>query len=456
MNNENKISLTEIETFKSIEIPKIFDKVYNKKYNKLYFIPNKIKSQNQNIRNLLISSIDKNLMFEKPETLKNFETSLKTFFFGKNGKFTKYIPNLNKEIKLKEFINLKEKKSNNNLNRKIKSNELINNINEIKKDNFNNDLNKKKDKKFFSRFRIYHSISPPSKLLFSDYIKNNDENKKKKKDVKFFISSLNNNSYSLYQKQVSNMNSISYNNNTFYHQKNNFSDNIRQNSFFSNNNSSYNDLTNLTNYSTTIKNNSTHKKKSFYKNLLIKRNLEKNKTNFLNNMKKSKINLKNKLDIIYNNEQLLSNNILNIINNNKISEKQNKVLSFDNNINNLYNFRELNNDLNPDDDLTKLNEKKKIISTIKKNIDDKEILKIVKRKDLQIGTNFDEHIIIKLKRYLILKEQMNNYKVNKRINNNLIDMKKIAYKIEQIKDKIKKKEEDKKIKTLMKQIKNIK
>ena len=51
---------------------------------------------------------------------------------------------------------------------------------------------------------------------------------------------------------------------------------------------------------------------------------------------------------------------------------------------------------------------------------------------------------------------MNNYKVNKRINNNLIDMKKIAYKIEQIKDKIKKKEEDKKIKTLMKQIKNIK
>jgi hypothetical protein len=99
--------------------------------------------------------------------------------------------------------------------------------------------------------------------------------------------------------------------------------------------------------------------------------------------------------------------------------------------------------------------KKKIINTIRENIDDKDVLKIVKRKDIQAGKNFDDHVIIKLKRYLILKEQMNNYKVNKRINNNLIDMKKIAYKIEQIKDKIKKKEEDKKIKNLMKQIKSI-
>ena len=94
--NDNKISLTEKETFKSIEIPKIFDKLYNKKYNKQYFIPNKIKNENKNIRNLLISSIDRNLFFEKPLTLKNFETSLKTFFFLKNGKFTKFISNLNK------------------------------------------------------------------------------------------------------------------------------------------------------------------------------------------------------------------------------------------------------------------------------------------------------------------------------------------------------------------------
>jgi hypothetical protein len=300
---------------------------------------------------------------------------------------------------------------------------------------------------------MYHSISPPSKILFSEYTKNNDENKNKKKDVKFFISSLNNTSYSLYQKQTSNINSIS-NNNTFYHQKNNFSDNLRQNSFFSNNNSFYNDITNITNLSNTIKNNSTNKKnKSFYRNILIKRNLEKNKINFLNNMKKSNFNLKNKLDIIYNKEQLLSDNILKIIDNNKTSERSNRGFSFD--YNNLYNLEELNNDLGSDYDLKKVNEKKKIINTIRENIDDKDVLKIVKRKDIQAGKNFDDHVIIKLKRYLILKEQMNNYKINRRINNNLIDMKKIAYKIEQIRDKIKKKEEDKRIKNLMKQIKSI-
>ena len=449
--NDNKISLTEKETFKSIEIPKIFDKLYNKKYNKQYFIPNKIKNENKNIRNLLISSIDRNLFFEKPLTLKNFETSLKTFFFGKNGKFTKFIPNLNKEYK--EMVNLKEKQKKNNLNIKTQNNESINNISDIKKDNFNHDSNKKRNKKILSKFRIYHSISPPSKILFSEYTKNNDENKNKKKDVKFFISSLNNTSYSLYQKQTSNMNSIS-NNNTFYHQKNNFSDNLRQNSFFSNNNSFYNDITNVTNLSNTIKNNSTNKKnKSFYRNILIKRNLEKNKINFLNNMKKSNFNLKNKLDIIYNKEQLLSDNILKIIDNNKTSERSNRGFSFD--YNNLYNLEELNNDLGSDYDLKKVNEKKKIINTIRENIDDKDVLKIVKRKDIQAGKNFDDHVIIKLKRYLILKEQMNNYKVNKRINNNLIDMKKIAYKIEQIRDKIKKKEEDKRIKNLMKQIKSI-
>ena len=449
--NDNKISLTEKETFKSIEIPKIFDKLYNKKYNKQYFIPNKIKNENKNIRNLLISSIDRNLFFEKPLTLKNFETSLKTFFFGKNGKFTKFIPNLNKEYK--EMVNLKEKQKKNNLNIKNQNNESINNISDIKKDNFNHDSNKKRNKKILSKLRMYHSISPPSKILFSEYSKNNDENKNKKKDVKFFISSLNNTSYSLYQKQASNMNSIS-NNNTFYHQKNNFSDNLRQNSFFSNNNSFYNDITNVTNLSNTIKNNSTNKKnKSFYRYILIKRNLEKNKINFLNNMKKSNFNLKNKLDIIYNREKLLSDNILKIIDNNKTSERSNRGFSFD--YNNLYNLEELNNDLGSDYDLKKVNEKKKIINTIRENIDDKDVLKIVKRKDIQAGKNFDDHVIIKLKRYLILKEQMNNYKVNKRINNNLIDMKKIAYKIEQIKDKIKKKEEDKKIKNLMKQIKSI-
>lgn len=449
--NDNKISLTEKETFKSIEIPKIFDKLYNKKYNKQYFIPNKIKNENKNIRNLLISSIDRNLFFEKPLTLKNFETSLKTFFFGKNGKFTKFIPNLNKEYK--EMVNLKEKQKKNNLNIKNQNNESINNISDIKKDNFNHDSNKKRNKKILSKLRMYHSISPPSKILFSEYTKNNDENKNKKKDVKFFISSLNNTSYSLYQKQTSNMNSIS-NNNTFYHQKNNFSDNLRQNSFFSNNNSFYNDITNVTNLSNTIKNNSTNKKnKSFYRNILIKRNLEKNKINFLNNMKKSNFNLKNKLDIIYNKEQLLSDNILKIIDNNKTSERSNRGLSFD--YNNLYNLEELNNDLGSDYDLKKVNEKKKIINTIRENIDDKDVLKIVKRKDIQAGKNFDDHVIIKLKRYLILKEQMNNYKINRRINNNLIDMKKIAYKIEQIRDKIKKKEEDKRIKNLMKQIKSI-
>ena len=163
------------------------------------------------------------------------------------------------------MVNLKEKQKKNNLNIKTQNNESINNISDIKKDNFNHDSNKKRNKKILSKLRMYHSISPPSKILFSEYTKNNDENKNKKKDVKFFISSLNNTSYSLYQKQASNMNSIS-NNNTFYHQKNNFSDNLRQNSFFSNNNSFYNDITNVTNLSNTIKNNSTNKKnKSFYR-----------------------------------------------------------------------------------------------------------------------------------------------------------------------------------------------
>ena len=170
-------------------------------------------------------------------------------------------------------------------------------------------------------------------------------------------------------------------------------------------------------------------------------------------MKKSNFNLKNKLDIIYNKEQLLSDNILKIIDNNKTSERSNRGFSFD--YNNLYNLEELNNDLGSDYDLKKINEKKKIINTIRENINDKDVLKIVKRKDIQAGKNFDDHVIIKLKRYLILKEQMNNYKINRRINNNLIDMKKIAYKIEQIRDKIKKKEEDKRIKNLMKQIKSI-
>ena len=94
-NKENNVNLVNVQT--------IFGNFLNNKSDKNPInLNNKIKNEYNEVINLLNKGIKSKIKKRKPSPLKRFEKLIAEYFFGKNGKFTHLIPNLQSELIEKE------------------------------------------------------------------------------------------------------------------------------------------------------------------------------------------------------------------------------------------------------------------------------------------------------------------------------------------------------------------
>ena len=365
-----KTQKKEFNSTKRFEIDKLFHKLSKEK--KLQFklnLEQKINNKDRDFKKLITKSLGDGTIIEKPNSLKVFEKQLKTYFFGKKGLFTNLIPNLRKELIQKEqtklfelderipigdltFFHISEENQNLTLeerrHRNVLRKRILNSSNFSRSNKFhlkkntnsedkyflseNNNENKKKTKIFLSSTNKKHKSNNKSNDLFiTGFSKKESSNKKRKKNNHFYTSSFlfkknNNYSSSSYHNSLSSFNYDKMNSPLSDHNLNFKTINSRD--------SYYNDKINI-NLKKKNKNSmgvGLNVKKTFLLNSYI--NMSKTKESINNEIKnnnlyffnKTNINeIKKKIEEYSIHENKLSKSLFSIINKNKIDKEINKL-----------------------------------------------------------------------------------------------------------------------------------
>ena len=163
-NKENNVNLVNVQT--------IFGNFLNNKSDKNPInLNNKIKNEYNEVINLLNKGIKSKIKKRKPSPLKRFEKLIAEYFFGKNGKFTHLIPNLQSELiekERKQEYELKQKISIGELTflqTKSYDNCIFEREKEIKKYNLLKSTNFKKERDYLNYEQIRIKSKRHKKLM---------------------------------------------------------------------------------------------------------------------------------------------------------------------------------------------------------------------------------------------------------------------------------------------------